>query len=303
MYIIDTKENTELFQQLRTQYQNTQIYFQRLDFLTLQTAEIQNYIQTIVMKMQYIDVFINALEMFVEKDLQRTFDINTKLYLNFMQLVRNVMDRNKGGRGGLIVNVFSNLGLQFLGKYEYENNYIFQQYLLNKQMLLSLTKAFSDEFYFQKSGVAIMSVMPVINQKLITKNLDWIKQMGLQNLLVDMNLGRDQDYYLKQDNFYGKQDFDFDFYGNTNMFKNQEMYNQYYNYDQDFTTLDNKDYLNKELVYGQQLGGYTENFRKLFDMLSFNILRVIERGQNGIYTIVGLGGIKNIQQTGNYSRL
>merc|ERR1712167_546593 len=101
-------------------------------------------------------------------------------------LVRNVMDRNKGGRGGVIVNCLSNLGLQTLGmgSVDFENNYYVQQYLINKQTLLSLTKCFSDEIFFQQTGVAVMSVMPVINQKMIVRNMDWIKKIGLQNLVV-----------------------------------------------------------------------------------------------------------------------
>jgi len=322
LYIVDCTENVTLIQELRTQFPTTMINFERLDYLTLKAGEIQNIIQNIVMKMQYIDVFINALECLVEKDLQRTMDINMNLYLNMMMLVRNVMDRNKGGRGGVIVNCLSNLGLQTLGmgSIDFENNHYVQQFLINKQVLLSLTKCFSDEIFFQQTGVSVMCVMPVINQKMIVRNMDWIKKIGLQNLVVDMNLVRGQNTLLGQTTLYGNQD---SYDSDTKFFHEQELVNtnqwDRVNYDQDFNTVGNQDlftlgnqdrytvgtqdYLNNELVYGQRLGGVSGNIRKFMDLLSFNILRVIERGQNGMTTVVGLGGVKNIQQIGNLSRL
>lgn len=328
MYIIDVTENVQLIQELRTRFQTTKINFERIDYLNLKSGEIQNIVQNIVMKMQYIDLFINALEMTVEKDLQRTMDINMKLYLNMMMLVRNVMDRNKGGRGGMIVNVLSNLGLQTL-KNDFGTGSDVQQYLINKQMLMSLTKAFSDEIFFQQTGVLVMSVMPVINQKMVVKNMDWIKKIGLQNLVVDMNLVRGQNTK------YGNQDtFDFNMFDNTGMFDNNTMLNDKFfdnqltgfdrmNYNDDLLAVGGQDLFNiggqdllniggqyqdldlfnNDLVQGQRLGGLYGNIRQMVDLLSFNIIRVIERGQNGTMFVVGLGGVKNIQQIGNLSRL
>ncbi|KAL5293038.1 hypothetical protein ACFFRR_011665 [Megaselia abdita] len=329
LFIIDVTENITLLQDLRVQFQTTKINFERIDYLNLKVGEIQNIIQTIVMKMQYIDVFINALEMVVEKDLQRTMDINMKLYLNMMLLVRNVMDRNKGGRGGLIVNLLSNLGLQTLGLNKLDIGFDVQQYLINKQMLLSLTKSFSDEIFFQQTGVMVMSVMPVINQKLVLMNIDWIKKIGLQNLVVGLNLVRGQKSLIGNSDLLGLDLLDQDLL-KTNQLIDQDLlnvrgllsddlvYGEHLGginvgaqgllsddlvYGERLGGINSQVLLTDDLVYGQRLGGVTGNIRKLMDLLSLNIIRVIERAQNGLILVVGLGGVKNIQQIGNLSRL
>lgn len=308
-----------MFQQLKNQFKNTQINFQRIDNVNMQTDDIQKMIQNILLKLQTIDVFINAMETCVDKDLQRTLDINAKHYLNFLQLVRNVMDKNKGGRGGIIVNVLSNLGLQTLENNDVENNFQVQQYLINKQMLMSVTKAFSGDTFFQQTGVSVITIMPVVNQKVITKNVDWIKKIGLQNLLVDINMVRGQNNqgqgnYLGQDTVQGlntgNQDFNLGCFDNDNT--NQFGNNNVLDFNQDIqnvgNTLGNHNVYNQGncnnlLGCGQNFGGVTGNLRKLLDVLSMNIVRVIERGQNGVHTVVGLGGVKDIQQTGNFSHL
>lgn len=82
----------------------------------------------------------------------------------------------------MIINLLSILGLQ--------NGLNLQQYLINKQMLLSLTEALAQDIRYQQSGVQIMALMPNINQKNLLREMDSIREIGLQNLLLDLTLDR-----------------------------------------------------------------------------------------------------------------
>lgn len=77
----------------------------------------------------------------------------------------------------MIINLLSILGLQ--------SDLNLQQYLINKQMLLSLTEALAQDIRYQQSGVQILALMPNINQRNLLRNKDWISAIGLQNLLLD----------------------------------------------------------------------------------------------------------------------
>lgn len=271
-----------LIQELRIQYQGTKIDFERIDLLQLKGGQIQKTLLNVLTKMQNIDVLFNSLELIVEKDLQRTLDINLNLYMNMTMLARNIMDRNKGGRGGLIINVLNNLGLQTIN-----TGYDAQLFLITKQLLLSLNKALSDDFFFQQTGVAVVSVLPVFNQRVLFKNMDKIKEIGLQNLVIDLNSLRKQNTRL-------------DLHEHHQNLKDLDI-TQLTDIDQDLTLgyrLGGKQWknLNQDI---QQLG----DIRKVLDLLGLNILRYTELLQNGQILVVGLDGIKNLQQIGNWSQL
>lgn len=306
-------ENRTLIQELRSQFRSTRIDFECIDFLNLKAGQIHHFIQNIIEKIQCIDVLFNALELVVERDLQRTLDINCNLYLNITTFARNVMDRNKGGRGGVIVNVLNNLGLQTVN-----SEVDAQQYLINKQMLLSLIKTLSDETFFHQTGVAVISVLPVINQRALFKNMDWIKKIGLQNLVINLNSVHGQNIHREHNDLIGldflgdskwlnEQEFDCDTeyqrrhgndlvygqrWGDSNWLNEQE-------FDRDIRREHQRHHSN-DLIYGQRFGG---NIRRSLDLLSLNILRVVEQCQNGQITVVALEGVKNIQQIDHLSRL
>lgn len=57
-------------------------------------------------------------------------------------------------------------------------------------MLLSLTEALAQDIRYLQSGVQILALMPNINQKILLRNKDWIRGIGLQNLTLDLSLNQ-----------------------------------------------------------------------------------------------------------------
>ncbi|KAL5292399.1 Adhr family protein [Megaselia abdita] len=250
--------------------------------------------------MDKIDIFINALELSIEKDLQRTINTNTKIYLNSMLAARNVMDRNKGGRGGKIVNVLSNMNLK---KYGCDND---QQFLINKQTLLSLTEAFAQEEFFQQTGVAVLCVTPVMDKNLIRRNYDWIKKVGLEKLANDMTT-------TTYNNWGGNTNWTNTF--NDDVFNDFDQDQEFYyhqtsqNYQDDFEQLSHDFHDNQGIInyfHGQdgfEQGHLHGNIHQMLNVICDNIIRGIQRGQNGTKIVAGLKGVKNIEKHGLLSRL
>jgi len=311
LYIIDTNDNQGTIQDLRNRSQNTKVFFKCIDELKF-NSEIQKTVQDITLKINKIDCFINAMEVCMENDLQRTMDLNTKIYLNAMLAARNVMDRNKGGRGGKIVNVLTNMNLKNLQR-GYDNDCNEQQLLINKQMLLSLTEAFGQDEYFQQTGVAVMCVLPVMDKNMVRRNYEWIRKIGLEKLvndtttfnqwnnnqwtrnLTDTDLNDwnndsnrsqwNRNNSIQDDCDQGRNFGDYD----------RDCYN-YYNNEGNLDDLcDNQDNL--------RLGLGNNNINMMLNILCENMVRGIERGQNGNKIVAGLKGIKNIEKRGYLSRL
>lgn len=324
LVVVDTNEKQSTIQDLKNKCQFTKIYFERLDNINCKAVEIENIIQRILSKVEYIDCWINGMEIMIEHDLEHTMYLNSQIYMTTMMLVRDFMDRTKGGRGGVIVNLLSNLGVQAYNNHEINVGYYAQQYLINKQMLLSLSKTFSQEFFYQQTGVKVMCVMPVINQSFVTRNYEWIKKIGLQNLVVDMKYAGEQHpfeyskYGLTGSAYpYHKYDSDKpEYYGNYGKYLKYRG-TGFYDYDSDNSECDYfynyncgegyknfKDYDDQCEYYGRySQGQYSGNIYKYLEVLGHNLIHVIETGKNGTTYVVGFDGTKNIQEHGYLSRL
>lgn len=213
-----------------------------------------------------------------------------------MILALDVMDKNKGGRGGVIVNVLSNLCLENIELKKCNMND--QQYLINKQMLMSLTEAFAEDEFYEETGVSVMTLMPVISEGLVERNAEWINRIGLEKLVKDIDNVHNFNAYKstndEEDDFCEKNIFDYEIHNfhqdNTNV---RELYSD-------------KDYYYQEYdieLEDRLRGGNRSNIRKVFNKLCYNMVRGIEKGHNGSKTVVGLEGIKDIDRHEILSRL
>lgn len=214
-----------------------------------------------------------------------------------MMLAHDVMDKTKGGRGGAVVNVLSNLCLENIELKKCKFND--QQYLINKQMLMSLTEAFSQEDIFEQTGVSILTLMPVISKGLVDRNSQWIKEIGLEKLVKDIdnvnNHQKTKTDYLdeEEDDFCEENIFDQEIHNfhqdNTNV---SDLYSDKDYYYQDY-----------DLELEERSRSSNDNIGRVFHKLCYHMVRGIEKGHNGSKTVVGLEGIKNIDKHEVLSRL
>lgn len=65
-----------MLQELRSTSQGTKIMFERMDLLNLNLGQLNSMLLKINMKMQNIDLFINGMEILMDRDLQRSMNMN-----------------------------------------------------------------------------------------------------------------------------------------------------------------------------------------------------------------------------------
>ena len=88
----------------------TQIFFWKFD-VTMDKESMQKYFDEVMVQMDYIDVLINGATLCCEADINATITVNLTSLINITAAVMPYMDKNKCGRGGLIVNISSVTGL------------------------------------------------------------------------------------------------------------------------------------------------------------------------------------------------
>jgi len=103
--------------------------------------------------------FINNAGVMGEKEGWRLcLDINLTGVLHGTNLAMDHMGTDKGGNGGIVVNVASILGL-FCA--EQPKGY---QYNVSKSAVVTLTRCIGNEFYYSRTGVKVMCLCPSVAQ-------------------------------------------------------------------------------------------------------------------------------------------
>lgn len=85
------------------------------------------------------------------------------------------MGKDNGGKGGVIVNIASILGLQLLAGCPI--------YVGTKHFVVGLSRSFGTEFYYKKSGIKVLTMCPGVTDTPL------ISEAG-QHALPDTDVGK-----------------------------------------------------------------------------------------------------------------
>lgn len=79
--------------------------------MTMAREDMKQYFDEVMVQMDYIDVLINGATLCDESDIDATINTNLTGMMNTCATVLPYMDKQQLGKGGLIVNVTSVVGL------------------------------------------------------------------------------------------------------------------------------------------------------------------------------------------------
>ncbi|EDW77443.1 uncharacterized protein Dwil_GK18292 [Drosophila willistoni] len=147
--ILHSVENPQAIAQLQSINPNTQIFFWTYD-VTMAREEMKKYFDEVIVQMDYIDVLINGATLCDERNIDATINTNLTGMMNTCATVLPYMDRQMDGKGGLIVNVTSVIGL--------DPSPVFCAYSASKFGVIGFTRSLADPLYYSQNGVAVMAV-------------------------------------------------------------------------------------------------------------------------------------------------
>ncbi|XP_055914635.1 alcohol dehydrogenase-like [Eupeodes corollae] len=150
--ILDVKENAAFLKELTALNPRTKVLFMQLDLCNKE--QIEKVVKDVIEKMKYVDVLVNGSGMINDKKPEMTMGVNLLGLIHTTMNMIPYMDMANGGRGGMIVNIASVLGL--------EPGPMLAIYTASKHGVMGFSRSISDEHYFKRTGIAIMTICPGI---------------------------------------------------------------------------------------------------------------------------------------------
>ncbi|XP_076465867.1 15-hydroxyprostaglandin dehydrogenase [NAD(+)]-like [Babylonia areolata] len=116
-------------------------------------GEMQNAFTALLDRFGRLDIMVNNAGIINEEDPERVVDINVKGVITGTNLAVEVMNKEKGGNGGVIINVASTAGVTSRG-------YMCPSYTASKFAVSGFTQCWSHNRYLTKMGLRFACLCP-----------------------------------------------------------------------------------------------------------------------------------------------
>lgn len=110
MVVLDVMENPKAIQTLQSMNAKTKVVYMKFD--VTDKNSIKTTFSQIVSMIKHIDVLVNGAGVIADRNVEFTINVNLIGLINTTLEVLPYMDKTKGGRGGVILNIASVLGLE-----------------------------------------------------------------------------------------------------------------------------------------------------------------------------------------------
>ncbi|XP_053953649.1 alcohol dehydrogenase-like [Anastrepha ludens] len=148
--ILDVVEDNEKIGTLQALNKAANVFYIKTDLTDVDN--IEHAFTAAHDTMGRFDIVVNGSGIMNEHEIERTIKINLLgvIYSTFAAL--RLMDKSKGGHGGVIVNISSIVGLDAYGAYA--------TYTASKYGVNGFTRALSDPYYYSQTDVSFITICP-----------------------------------------------------------------------------------------------------------------------------------------------
>ncbi|XP_054085607.1 alcohol dehydrogenase [Zeugodacus cucurbitae] len=148
--IMDVVEDPEMLETLQAVNKAANVFYIKMDLTDM--VNIEGAFTEAHDTMGRFDIVVNGSGIMNEHEIERTIQINLigVIYSTFAAL--RLMDKSKGGNGGLIVNISSIVSLDAYGAYAV--------YTASKYGVNGFTRALSDPYYYSQTKVSFITICP-----------------------------------------------------------------------------------------------------------------------------------------------
>lgn len=145
------------------------------------TKDLEAISKRVLDKYKTVDILVNNAGILNEFALKRTIDINVTALLEWSMTFWEHMRKDKGGNGGIIINLASIYG--------YRVDQYLPIYQASKFAVFGFTKSLGHDYNYRRSGVRVIAICPGFTEtKLVT-------EVHMSN---DQKVQNDFDRFLKQ---------------------------------------------------------------------------------------------------------
>jgi len=158
--LLDIVECKETITKLRDDYPNKEIVFHLTDVVS--KSNLEEAFKEVISKFTSIDCVIACAGVFDESNYERTVNINLLGLIHTNYIGLRYMGKDKGGNGGVIVNIASVAGIDC-------SQFSTPTYNATKHAVVAFSRSLGDDFYYKETGVKCITVCPGVTY---TKFLD-----------------------------------------------------------------------------------------------------------------------------------
>ncbi|XP_012168042.1 15-hydroxyprostaglandin dehydrogenase [NAD(+)] isoform X1 [Bombus terrestris] len=109
-----------------------------------------------------LEILVNNAGVINESDFNKTIDVNVTAVIRATLLGIQQMQKDSGGKGGVIVNISSVAGLYSLSQ--------LPVYSATKHAVVSFSRSFAQPYHYERTGVRIIVLCPELSQMSNVKN-------------------------------------------------------------------------------------------------------------------------------------
>ncbi|KAM0728375.1 15-hydroxyprostaglandin dehydrogenase [NAD(+)] [Formica fusca] len=147
---INTEEGEKLVETLAAKYGKDRVIFSQCDVTDY--PQLEESFQTTIAEFGHIDIVINNAGIMNDRFWELEVDINLNGVIRGTLLAQRFMGTDRGGQGGVVINTGSNVSI---------NPYVSVPiYSATKAAIVSLTRAFGDQYHVDLTGVKVMALCP-----------------------------------------------------------------------------------------------------------------------------------------------
>ncbi|XP_014216546.1 15-hydroxyprostaglandin dehydrogenase [NAD(+)] [Copidosoma floridanum] len=147
---INGEEGEKLYHTLASRHSKDRVLFCQCDVTDY--LQFEDTFKTVIATFGHIDIVVNNAGIMNDRFWELEVDINLNGVIRGTLLAQRFMGIDKGGRGGVVLNTASNVGF---------NPYVSCPiYSATKAAIVSLTRAFGDQYHVGLTGVKIMAICP-----------------------------------------------------------------------------------------------------------------------------------------------
>jgi len=141
---------------------------------------IRKSVKEVINRMKFIDVLVNGAGIVRDRNVDLTISVNLTGLIHTTMEVLPYMDKRKGGRGGIIANIASVYGLEPCASHAVYTASKFgvvgftrsiSVILYDLQFRFIKIFVFKDSFYYNLTGVAVMTLCPGLTKTPLIKEV------------------------------------------------------------------------------------------------------------------------------------
>ncbi|XP_067616789.1 alcohol dehydrogenase 1 [Eurosta solidaginis] len=161
LYVLDVLDKPEAIQKLQEINPETKVYYSKFDITNKES--IKQALADVVSKVKYIDALVNGAGILADPNVELTMNINLIGLINTTFEALQYMDKNKHGRGGVIVNIASVLGLEPCPSAAV--------YCASKFGIVGFSRSLADPHYYEHTGIAVVTFCPGLTDTPLKNNI------------------------------------------------------------------------------------------------------------------------------------